>query len=600
MPAQTHQEEKMHKIKTSNTAPCEKIESMYSYREFGTGKPFPEKIGGHLPIMGWNSWNAFGTENNEALTKKMADRIVELGLDKLGYTFVVLDDGCYANSRVDGKIVNNEARFPGGFRALADHLHGMGLKFGMYNDVGSKLCSGLEVGTCGYEDTDAKSYADWDIDFLKVDNCYYLWDNATFSNPENARYTFAPNIASITLKGAGKTITVPASEAELTGREAHLTEKGYITGIGTSDGTGPSTNPVGLQSSTAEFTADIECAGEYELSVTYASGREPGVGEWLQISVNDAKEYAVDRLLSPTKGKDCFEEHRVATISLKKGRNAIVLSNHRRQENTLDSYAAMFYALKQYSDKDIILSICEWGKTGPQNWGYKVGNSWRILNDITFNVGHDGYHGGAQWTSDYTNSITSQYNKAVIMQDYAGLARGWNDPDMLVIGMDGIAETQMRTHMVMWCMMNSPLMLGLDLRRVEKGDPIYEIIANKDIIDLNQDRLGVQAKRVKVLFTDRSAELVGDPAYAYVTNNDRVDILYKPLADGDFALSFVNLSDRVQTDLWIDMDGMVPGLGKTVITDLITKETKEHDGGEFVCDRLAPYDSYTIRVRKNA
>ena len=159
--------------------------------------------------------------------------------------------------------------------------------------------------------------------------------------------------------------------------------------------------------------------------------------------------------------------------------------NHRRQENTLCSYSTLLKELnKQKPGHDILLSICEWGKTQPQNWGYKVGDTWRILNDITFRVGSDGDPGAGSWKDDYTPSVTTQYNKAVIMDEFAGLDKGWNDPDMLMIGMNGLTDTMYRTHMAMWCMLNAPLMLGLDLRRVKVGDPIWQIIANKRLIDL--------------------------------------------------------------------------------------------------------------------
>ena len=151
--------------------------------------------------MGWNSWNAFGSGNTQFLTKAMADKIIELGLDKLGYKYLVLDDGCYKSERENGKLSNENVKFPDGFKALSDYVHAKGLKFGMYNDIGTNLCAGAAVGTCGFEDVDAKSYLDWGVDFLKIDNCYYLWDNATFSNPENARFVFAPNIKSVLIKG---------------------------------------------------------------------------------------------------------------------------------------------------------------------------------------------------------------------------------------------------------------------------------------------------------------------------------------------------------------------------------------------------------------
>lgn len=109
----------------------------YRYDSFANGKVLLNKKKNHLPAMGWNSWNAFGSGNTEALTKTMADKIVELGLDKLGYKYVVLDDGCYKPERVGKELSNEEVKFPSGFRALADYIHGKGLKFGMYNDIGT-------------------------------------------------------------------------------------------------------------------------------------------------------------------------------------------------------------------------------------------------------------------------------------------------------------------------------------------------------------------------------------------------------------------------------------------------------------------------------
>ena len=142
--------------------------------------------------MGWNSWNAFGSGNTQELTKQMADAMVRLELDKAGYAYLVLDDGCYRAQRVDERLSNEEVKFPDGFRALSDYVHGRGLKFGMYNDIGTNLCAGAAVGTCGHEDLDAQSYVEWGVDFLKVDNCYYPWDNATFSDRTNAAIPTRP------------------------------------------------------------------------------------------------------------------------------------------------------------------------------------------------------------------------------------------------------------------------------------------------------------------------------------------------------------------------------------------------------------------------
>ena len=557
--------------------PAKITDKKFRFDSFTNGKAFEGNKKGRLPAMGWNSWNAFGSGNTEALTKAMADKIVELGLDKLGYKYLVLDDGCYKSEREDGKLANEPVKFPSGFKALSDYVHARGLKFGMYNDIGTNLCAGAAVGTCGFEETDAKSYVDWGVDFLKIDNCYYLWDNATFSNPENARYVFAPNIKGIEVKNADGKFSkkISALDGKLTGRGAFVKDDN-VTGIGTFDGTNTGTNPVGDMSGELVFELEIPADGEYELVVTYATGRVNGCGEWLQIAVDD--EVVFDDLLEATNSCEEFRESCVIKINLRAGLNKLRLMNHRRQENTLCSYAAMLAGLnKAKPGHEVLLSLCEWGKTQPQNWGYKVGNSWRILNDITVRVGRDGDAGFGAWTDPGTPSVTSQYNKAVIMDEFAGLDKGWNDPDMLMVGMNGMTTQMSQTHFTMWCMMNSPLMLGLDLRRVQKGDELYKIIANKELIALNQDALGLQAKRI---FTTAKTVCGGgqmlQPDKDYITDCDRVDVLAKPLSDGSLALSFLNLSEEKKTgEFTVGIDLIKKFLGDKLPTDFYNAKSFE-------------------------
>ena len=550
-----------------------------------------------LPAMGWNSWNAFGSGNTEELTKAMVLKIKELGLDKLGYEYVVLDDGCYHPARINGHLKSDEVKFPSGFKAMADFVHGNGLKFGMYNDIGTRLCSGAEVGIYGYEKTDCEDYINWDIDFIKVDNCYYMWDNATFADPENAKYSYAPNIRSIEIAGN----VYSAVEAEITGTRAEVKD-GYVSFIGTFDGTAPDYSPVGSRSSEIVFEVEIDEPGIYELVVNYATGKEEGVGSWLQIALND--DVVFDEMLPETESPETFKDS--APIKIKfntPGFNKIRIMNHRRQENTLHSYTEIRRELENAGIRDIAFSICEWGKTQPQNWGHKVGDSWRILNDITFQVGADGNHGTAAWECDYTTSITSQYNKAVIMDEFAGLGRGWNDPDMLVIGMDGIDNIMCRSHMAMWCLLNSPLMLGVDLRRVAKGDEIYKIIANEDLIALDQDALGIQAKRI---FTTYKCD---EPDKEYIRDNNRIDILAKPLADGSIALGFFNLSQEEKEAPSISAEEVLKGIGSKAarkdvfanakeykIKDIYTGEEALSGSKVFEAGVLSGCDSKVIRI----
>ena len=565
---------------------------------FENGEILLNKKKNHLPAMGWNSWNAFGSGNDETLTIVLADRFLELGLKELGYEYIVLDDGCYKDSRVDGKLANDEVKFPSGFASLSKYIHDLGLKFGMYNDIGTNLCAGAEVGTCGHEDEDAKSYIEWGVDFLKVDNCYYLWDNATFSNAENARYTFAPNIRAVKVgKQEFKCSDIGRNAAiRLTGERAKL-EEDYVTGLGTFDGTGPQASPVGPRSSELLIDFEAEADGEVTVSVEYASGKREDQGEWLQVAVGT--EMFFDDFLDETSSEKTFSWSKGIKIKAKKGRNTLRLMNHRRQENTLNSYARLLKELnKAKPDHDIIYSACEWGKTQPQNWAYKVCDSWRILNDITFRVGANGDSGHGSWIDDYSCSVTSQYNKAVIMDEFAGLDKGWNDPDMMMIGMDGLNMTQNKTHMTMWCMMNAPLMLGLDLRRVYVGGEIHNIIANKDIISINQDSLGIQAKRV---YSSLAKER---PDKEYIRNIDRVDILCKPLSGDRFALSFINVSQEDKNQTYsIRIDDLKKALGDKIkdaatysVKDVWAKETTQNTTGIFEVKGLKACDNVTLIV----
>ncbi len=602
------------------TEPAKITDTKYRFDNFDNGHVLPGNVKNRLPAMGWNSWNAFGSGNTEALTKIMADKIIELGLDKLGYKYLVLDDGCYKSEREDGKLANEPVKFPNGFRALSDYVHARGLKFGMYNDIGTNLCAGAAVGTCGFEKTDAKSYIDWGVDFLKIDNCYYLWDNATFSNPENAKYVFAPNLKEIQLKKGGFSILLSADKGILKGRGASIKD-GYATGIGTFDGTNTGTTPVGPMSSELVFEVEVPEGGDYELTVNYATGRQNGCGEWLQVAVNyeDSKNHKenstifFDDLLPATESQETFTSSAPIKITLRAGRNKIRLMNHRRQENTLCSYAAMLEGLNEAKpDHGVLLSLCEWGKTQPQNWGYKVGNSWRILNDITFRVGSDGNPGFGNWTDPGTPSVTSQYNKAVIMDDFSGLDKGWNDPDMMMVGMNGMTTQMSQTHFTMWCMMNSPLMLGLDLRRIQKGDELYNIIANRELIALNQDALGIQAKRIFTIAAIPEGLNAADrtPDRAYITDCDRVDILVKPLADGSMALAVFNLSQEKKSgDFTVDLDLIKKYLGnklpesfynstsgKYVFKNLWTGEEGVFEKGIFRASEIEGCGNITLKI----
>jgi len=130
------------------------------------------------PPMGWNSWNKFGCNVSDKLIREMADAMVSSGMQAAGYQYVNIDD-CWQVSRdASGTIVADPTRFPEGMKALADHVHSKGLKLGLYTDAGTGTCE-KRPGSLNHEDQDAKTYASWGIDYVKID-----WCNSEGLDPE--------------------------------------------------------------------------------------------------------------------------------------------------------------------------------------------------------------------------------------------------------------------------------------------------------------------------------------------------------------------------------------------------------------------------------
>jgi alpha-galactosidase len=122
------------------------------------------------PPMGWNSWNKFGCNVSDEMIRGMADAMVKSGMKDAGYQYINVDD-CWQVSRdANGNIVADPQRFPHGMKAVADYVHALGLKFGVYSDAGSKTCAG-RPGGLGHEYQDALTYAAWGVDYLKYDWC---------------------------------------------------------------------------------------------------------------------------------------------------------------------------------------------------------------------------------------------------------------------------------------------------------------------------------------------------------------------------------------------------------------------------------------------
>nr|BFF04167.1 hypothetical protein GCM10020241_58420 [Streptoalloteichus tenebrarius] len=123
------------------------------------------------PPMGWNSWNRFGCAIDEDLIRRTADALVSSGMRDAGYDHVNIDDCWMAPERdAEGRLQADPDRFPSGIRALADYVHARGMRLGIYSSAGTRTCQGLPA-SLDHEEVDARTFAEWQVDYLKYDNC---------------------------------------------------------------------------------------------------------------------------------------------------------------------------------------------------------------------------------------------------------------------------------------------------------------------------------------------------------------------------------------------------------------------------------------------
>lgn len=169
-------------------------------------------------------------------------------------------------------------------------------------------------------------------------------------------------------------------------------------------------------------------------------------------------------------------------------------------------YLTMRDALRA-TGRPIVYSICEWGENKPWEWAGDVGQLWRTTYDI----------------NDSWGSMLSIMKQNLPLSQYAGPGR-WNDPDMLEVGNGGMSDTEYRSHFSMWSMMAAPLLIGSDLRKATPA--AFEILANREVIAVDQDPLGKQG--------------------TVVSSSSGRWVVVKELADGSRAVALFNETDSAQ------------------------------------------------------
>ena len=178
--------------------------------------------------------------------------------------------------------------------------------------------------------------------------------------------------------------------------------------------------------------------------------------------------------------------------------------------NAQGAYQLMRDAL-QATGRPIFFSMCEWGDNHPWRWAKGIGDSWRIGPDIWCS-----FDSTRVFPTYIQCSVIDCINRNDSLRSYAGPGH-WNDPDMLEVG-NGLSANQDRAHFTMWCMMASPLILGNDVRNM--SDETKAILTNRDLIAIDQDKLGVQGLRFLI--------------------REGLEYWFKPLSNGDWAMTIFN------------------------------------------------------------
>lgn len=449
------------------------------------------------PPMGWSSWNTFRNRIDENLIYDTAVAMKEKGLVDAGYHFVNIDDNWVDNARDDeGRIQADKLTFPNGIPALVEKVNAMGISLGVYSSNGTATCEDL-TASLYHEWTDAYTFAKWGVEYFKYDFCH----NIPLSE-------YAPLVYAVTISKNGIGRTYNCKEAELFGLARYMKKKGfdgkYVSGLDRREGAMTFDKIEVEEDGVYNVTVHIVKHGQYE--------------KCLMLEANGSER---EVLIFPSQKRFNMTAKFTVSMNLKKGKNTLKLFNPigTRADSAMLQYVNMGRQLKKATEKvardagkpekPITFSICEWGFNQPYKWGRYAGNLWRTTPDIR-----------PIWPW-----IKILYNHTVKLYKYAGVG-GWNDPDMLEVGNGKLSFEQNRSHFALWCMMCAPLILGNDLRNI--SDDVLKIVKNPDLIAINQDALGVPAKRVV---------------------KGTVDVLVKPLADGSVAVCAFNKGGKKKYNL---------------------------------------------------
>ena len=238
------------------------------------------------------------------------------------------------------------------------------------------------------------------------------------------------------------------------------------------------------------------------------------------------------------------------------------------KQDAESSYRLMRDALYK-SGRPMVFSICEWGKNNPWEWGKDIGHLWRTTPDIINCFDCRNILGGM--------GVLQIIDRMADLGSFAGPGH-WNDADMMQIGNGILSPAEERLHFSMWAMFSSPLIAGNDIRIM--SPETLAILTNREVIAIDQDRLGVSA-------------------FLWLKYGD-LEIWFKPLDHGEFAVCLINRSFKTAN---FDQD-MKATVNKqyTIDDSFMIRDLWKHEvvgnTGENLKGNLGPHEVLLIRLTK--
>jgi alpha-galactosidase len=482
------------------------------------------------PPMGWNSWEAFRKELDEAAIRAQVDAMVKLGLREAGYTYFVIDGGWKTTERDgNGDLVVDPKKFPSGMKALADYVHERGMKFGLHQPAGVKDCGHDEPGSQNNEERDAKLFASWGLDYVKYDQCDFIHDPKMTPG--------APDLDKLIVRNGERVVFATEAEApqnRITGL-ARIEARPLCSG-------GKCVAGIGYAAGAVEVPdAEVKDAGRYTLDVQFAypyfgQNRDHFKEMTLFVSVNGGARQRVDLPYALTQrytvGKVSVE------VELKPGRNRIVLDNPwSEEEDVRQTYVKMASALNR-TGREMLFSTS--GAPRPWLWGQPVAHLWRTGGDLN---------------PRFAASIMGEVDRQEETLCWAGPGF-WADPDSLQFGArsyhqtkgnppEPMTQAECRAQFSLWAVMAAPLLLGMDLRQVDEA--ALKIVLNREVIAVDQDPLGIPGRRMR-----RDGEL--EVFARRLTDGQAVVLLNRGKEPADMRVTAAELGTSKNTlevcDLW--------------------------------------------------